>query len=225
MGFLTSLSKHSLSPITGKLNDFPISLFLKNLDKNEYSILKDYTLEYNGDSTVIDYLIVSKYGIFVINSKNTSGVISNSKDDKWVQKINGCEILIENPFLENDKTINMLKEMFSSKNIEIIPITVFSATSKIEVDFDNVINSPKLVKQIKQYENPIIPQKEVENILYSLLQANTSKPKLNGEEYPVVNIIDGDKTYFCPKCGLKLRNSEIEKSLVCSNNTKCGLKL
>lgn len=86
MGFLTSLSKHSLSPITGKLKYFPISLFLRNLDKNEYSILKDYNLEYNGDSAVIDYLIVSKYGIFVINSKNISGIISNSKEGNWIQK-------------------------------------------------------------------------------------------------------------------------------------------
>ncbi|ABO34650.1 NERD domain protein [Methanococcus maripaludis C5] len=225
MGFLTSLSKHSLSPITGKLKYFPISLFLRNLDKNEYSILKDYNLEYNGDSAVIDYLIVSKYGIFVINSKNISGIISNSKEGNWIQKINGCKNLIENPLLELDKTKNMLKEMFSSKNIEIILITVFNATSKIDVNFDNVVNSPELVRKIKEYGNPVIDQKEVENIIYSLLHANTSKHGLNVGEYPIVKIINGDKTYFCPKCGSKLKCSEIEKSLVCPNNLKCGLKL
>jgi len=225
MTFITSLSKHSLSPITGRLEDFPISLFLRNLDKNEYSILKKYNLEYNGNSAVIDYLIISRYGIFVVNSKNISGVIANSKDGKWIQKTNRCENLIENPLLECDKSIKMLKEMFSSKNIEIIPITVFNATSKIEVDFDNVINSPELIRRIKQYENPVIDQKEVENILYTLLHSNNSKPGLKVGEYPIIKIINGDKNYFCPKCGSKLKGSEIEKSLTCPNNLNCGLKL
>ncbi|MBA2861223.1 nuclease-related domain-containing protein [Methanococcus maripaludis] len=224
MGFITSISQHSLSPITGRLEDFPINLFLRNLDKNEYSILKNYNLECNGDSAVIDYLIISRYGIFVINSKNISGIIAKSKDGKWIQKTNGRENLIENPLLKNDKSIKMLKEMFSL-NIEIIPITVFNATSKIEVEFDSVINSPKLIRQIKQYENPVIDKKEVENILYALLHHNNSKPGLNVGEYPVVKIINGDKNYFCPKCGSKLKTSEIEKSHKCPNNLKCGLKL
>ncbi|MBA2850340.1 DNA-directed RNA polymerase subunit RPC12/RpoP [Methanococcus maripaludis] len=224
MGFITSLSKHSLSPITGKLKDFPISLFLRNLDKNEYSILENYNLEYNGDSTVVDYIVSSKYGIFVINSKNMSGIISNSNDGKWIQKINGYENIIENPLLETHDFINALKEVIPLKNSEIIPITVFSTTSKLEVELDGVINSPEIVRKIKSYNTPAINQKNLENI-NSVLQASNSKNGLNVVKYPVTKIIDGNKKYFCPKCGSKLKVSKIENNFVCPNNKKCGSKL
>ncbi|WP_459201115.1 nuclease-related domain-containing protein [Methanococcus sp. CF] len=225
MGFITSLSKHSLSPITGKLKYFPVSLFLRNLDKKEYSVLENYILRGNNDSKVIDYLVVSKYGVFVINSKNMSGVIKNNEDGSWIQKVDGYENIIENPILETSNAVNLLKEVVSLNDSEIIPITVFNATSKLDFNLDNVINSPEIVRKIKSYGTPIINQDKRENILYSLLHANNSKPGLMICKYPVIQIINGNKNYFCPKCGSKLKISEIEKSIVCSNNKKCGLKL
>jgi hypothetical protein len=151
MGFITSLSKHSLSKISGKVNEYPLSLFLRNLDKSDYSILKDYNLDCNGNSSVIDYIIVSKYGIFVINSKNLPGTIAH-KDGKWIQKINGSENLIENPVLETYNLVNLLKkEVLTVKDIEIIPIIIFNATSKLDFNLDGIINSPEIIRKIKSY--------------------------------------------------------------------------
>ncbi|MBA2839961.1 hypothetical protein HNP87_000473 [Methanococcus maripaludis] len=225
MGFITSLSKHSLSPISGKLNEYPLSLFLRNLDKSDYSILKDYNLDCNGDSSVIDYIIVSKYGIFVINSKNMSGTITHN-GGKWIQKLNGSENLIENPVLETYNLVNLLKkEVIAVKDIEIIPIIIFNATSKLDFNLEGIINSPEIIRKIKSYNNPIIAQKKRESIIYSLLHSTNSKAGLNVVKGPVTKIIDDSKKYFCPKCGSKLKVSEIEKSFVCSNNKKCGSKL
>jgi DNA-directed RNA polymerase subunit RPC12/RpoP len=225
MGFITSLSKHSLSKISGKVNEYPLSLFLRNLDKSDYSILKDYNLDCNGNSSVIDYIIVSKYGIFVINSKNLPGTIAH-KDGKWIQKINGSENLIENPVLETYTLVNLLKkEVLTVKDIEIIPIIIFNATSKLDFNLDGIINSPEIIRKIKSYNIPKITQKKRESIVYSLLHSNNSKNGLNVVKYPVTKIIDEGNKYFCPKCGSKLKVSEIEKSFVCPNNKKCGSKL
>lgn len=62
------------------------SLFL---DKKKYHLIKNVTLPTDdGGTTQIDHIIVSQYGIFVVETKNLKGWIFGSQDKKmWTQKI------------------------------------------------------------------------------------------------------------------------------------------
>ena len=55
----------------GMLNSF-LSI---SLNKEEYQLLKDITLPTEDGTTQIDHIIVSRYGIFVIETKNYKGWI------------------------------------------------------------------------------------------------------------------------------------------------------
>ncbi len=76
-----------------------IATWLK-LDKNIYHRLNNITLPLdNGGSTQIDHVIVSRYGIFVIETKNYKGwIYGNEKQKQWTQAFaNGSKYKFQNP--------------------------------------------------------------------------------------------------------------------------------
>lgn len=61
------------------------------LDKEIYHRINNVTLpKNNGMTTQIDHIIVSVFGIFVIETKNYKGwIFGNEKQEKWTQVIKG----------------------------------------------------------------------------------------------------------------------------------------
>lgn len=85
-----------------------------NFDKSDYNTnLKDITMKMNdGTTTQIDHIIVSKFGIFVIETKNMKGWIFGDKDQKtWTQSIYGKKNNFQNPLHQNYKHIKALEEL------------------------------------------------------------------------------------------------------------------
>ncbi|WP_419184190.1 nuclease-related domain-containing protein [Xiashengella succiniciproducens] len=66
--------------IKGFLGELLIRFVLLFLNKKEYKIIHDVKLFYNGLMSQIDHVVVSKYGIFVIETKNYKGWIFGSEN-------------------------------------------------------------------------------------------------------------------------------------------------
>jgi len=57
------------------------------LDKQEYYPIRNVTLQTEDGTTQIDHIIVSKYGLFVIETKNMKGwIFGNPTQPTWTQK-------------------------------------------------------------------------------------------------------------------------------------------
>ena len=68
------------------------------LSKDKYHLLKNVTLPTGGGTTQIDHIIVSKYGVFVVETKNMKGWIFGGTYQKtWTQKIYKHTIKFQNP--------------------------------------------------------------------------------------------------------------------------------
>ena len=73
----------------GVTGEFIVNLSAKLfLDKQKYHLIKNVTLPTEDGSTQIDHIIVSKYGVFVVETKNMKGWIFGDANQKiWTQKI------------------------------------------------------------------------------------------------------------------------------------------
>ena len=73
----------------GVAGEFIVNLPAKLLlDKNEYRLIKNVTLPTDDGTTQIDHIIISRYGVFVVETKNMKGWIFGSQNQKtWTQKI------------------------------------------------------------------------------------------------------------------------------------------
>lgn len=58
----------------GMLGEFVINVSAKLfLDKKQYHLIKNVTLPTEDGTTQIDHIIVSKFGVFVVETKNMTG--------------------------------------------------------------------------------------------------------------------------------------------------------
>ena len=89
-----------------------IAMWLK-LEKDVYHRLNNITLPLsNGGSTQIDHVIVSIYGIFVIETKNYKGwIFGNEKQRQWTQVIMGRKYKFQNPLRQNYLHIKTLADL------------------------------------------------------------------------------------------------------------------
>ncbi len=107
-----------------------------SLNKEEYRILKDVTLPTEDGTTQIDHIVVSRYGIFVIETKNYKGWIFGSKHQKkWTQSIYGKKHTFQNPLHQNYKHTKTLQKLLNLDDDKIFSIVtsnlVFSQWSSI----------------------------------------------------------------------------------------------
>ena len=73
----------------GKAGEAAVNLSARLfLDKTRYHLIKNVTLPTEDGTTQIDHIIVSPYGVFVVETKNMKGwIFGNAKQRYWTQKI------------------------------------------------------------------------------------------------------------------------------------------
>ena len=89
------------------------------LDKQTYHLIKNVTLPTEEGTTQIDHIVVSEYGLFVIETKNMKGWIFGSEKGKtWTQSIYKHKTKFQNPLHQNykhTKTIESILGIVDSK--------------------------------------------------------------------------------------------------------------
>ena len=102
--------------LKGKVGEFAVNAHVKlYLDKENYILLNDCTLaDEQNQTTQIDHILLSPYGIFVIETKNYKGWIFGSERQKmWTQKIYKKTYKFQNPLHQNYKHQKVLEQVLA----------------------------------------------------------------------------------------------------------------
>ena len=82
------------------------------LDEKTYRLIENVTLPVGDGTTQIDHLIFSRYGIFVIETKDMTGwIFGNPNDARWTQVIYGDRYRFQNPIRQNYKHVKTVQEL------------------------------------------------------------------------------------------------------------------
>jgi hypothetical protein len=113
--------------IKGIIGEKSISSILYLLDKSKYSVINNIVLERDTKTSQIDHVVISDFGIFVIETKNYKGwIVGNEKSEHWTQVLFKRKQRFYNPIKQNLGHINVLKTYLSKyPSINYIPIVVF----------------------------------------------------------------------------------------------------
>ena len=177
--------------IKGVIGEGVSRLFFMGLDTNEYKVLHNITLQNTeGKTTQIDHIIVSIYGVFVVETKNYQGwIYGNEIDRQWTQVIYKKRQQFYNPIKQNQGHIKALKGMLPEyKNIPFISIINFSpkATLKeIQIHSSHVyvVYTHRVNSIIKSMKAPVLSNSEIISITERIQQQNnrtlSSEHKMN----------------------------------------------
>jgi len=144
----------------------------------------------------IDHVVVTPYGVFVIETKNYSGEIKGGREDK--QWSVGGRFKMYNPLKQNQGHIKALDNVLANHAplsfISLISFTMrcrFSidpALRKIESDelvvYDVELSEfiqRKLLRQKAIHANPLLSETQISQIHQTLIEANVTDPALRRE--------------------------------------------
>lgn len=176
----------------GLYGEYQIYRQMQQYASNGAKFLFNLYIPKDEGTTEIDVLMIHPSGIFVIESKNFSGVITGDEEEKkWFQtiKTKGKTETIEfyNPIRQNNKHVKYLRRITGS-NINIHPIVCFSDHCQLKITHKKVMpvvhrrQLPGAIKNIlKKRYTPMGHTKITE--LYKLLQQYTRVPESVKEEH------------------------------------------
>ena len=103
----------------------------------DFHLLNHITLKIDNDTTQIDHILVSRFGIFVIETKDYSGwIFANAKQSTWTQVLYGGKFKFQNPIFQNLRHLQAVQELLDflpPSTIKSVVVFVGSAEFKTEV--------------------------------------------------------------------------------------------
>ena len=146
---------------------------------DDYMVFNNVALNYNGQLTEIDCIVLSCYGIWVVEVKSYKGVIHGlAANDMWSRiktSKSGKEYdsEIKNPLKQVERQVQILSNVLYRKGIRITAkgYVVFPVAENVNVDSDKVfLNSSQLKREILSYNQIVLPKDRVETIKDILMQ-------------------------------------------------------
>jgi len=191
------------------------------LNKNDYHLIKNVTIPTEDGTTQIDHIIVSRFGVFVVETKNMKGWIFGGENQKqWTQQIFKSKHKFQNPLHQNIKHTKMLETALGLPHDKMISVVVFVGDSTFKTPIpENVTYGGGYIRYIKSHTKPLLNEAEVQQVIQQIADGRL-KPSLktSREHAKHVREIVAAKnqpeavpaTKSCPKCGspMVLRTSK-----------------
>lgn len=210
----------------GMAGEFWVKRELKKLS-DEYLIINDIMIKTKDGSThQIDHVVISKYGIFVIETKQYNGYIKgNDYDKRWLIKNGKKKIYVNNPLHQNYGHVKSLEEILNLPEEKFISLVCIPSRATVSVKSNNVTIIYDLIDKITSYKEGVI---ENPNELYEIITNLNITDKVERKVHvknarEIKSNKDEELKNKCPKCGGELikRNGKYGEFWGCSNFPKC----
>ena len=145
-------------------------LLWRHLPSGEYFRINDIIIPAQDGTTQIDHVVVSQFGIFVIETKNYQGWIFGSpKDARWTQSLGGRKYLFQNPLRQNYRHTKCLSEFLDRDHEIFHSVVFFIGKSTFKTPMPPNVLDQGLTTYIKTFSAPCLDLHEVGAIRDTLL--------------------------------------------------------
>lgn len=231
-------SKRTYARRRGDWTESKVAKQLAKLPKDKYIVLNDLMLPTSYGTTQLDHVVLSLYGVYVIETKNYTGtLIGNEKSEQWEQNINGFMYKTANALRQNKAHIAAVRSHASVQaNVPIHNIVVFANATKFDIFHEEgeVIYINELIPTIMRLRSvePFYTQEQVQIKANLLLEKNITDPELRKQHNQAANAAKYERrakieSGICPRCGgqLVIREGKYGQFYGCSNYPKCDFNV
>ena len=164
--------------LIGKRGENFVSRELLELDSEHYNVLDDLMLPSlgNTNTTQIDHIVVSDFGIFCIETKSYSGwIFGNAQQQHWTQVLYRYKKKFYNPLRQNYAHIKAVEAIVSPKypKVPILGFIAFTCAEKLSISGTDAVGRVKeVLVKIKALNAPVLSPADRFVIVGLLLNAN-----------------------------------------------------
>jgi len=185
------------------------------LDKNIYHLIRNVTIPTEDGTAQIDHIIVSRFGVFVVETKNMKGwIFGNENQKSWTQQIFKSKHKFQNPLHQNYKYTKSLETALDLAPDKMFSIVVFVGDSTFKTPMpENVTYGGGYIRHIKTKDRVLLTETEVNKIIAQIASGRL-KPSIKthiqhaqhvreivaAKNSPVIE----PAGKMCPKCGSEM---------------------
>ncbi len=214
----------------GNAGEAEVAKLMKQLPANEYTVFHNFILASDRGLTQIDHIVVSTYGIFVVETKNYAGfIVGGDNAEKWTKYLAGKQYSFYNPLKQNYAHIKAISNCLQIPREKIFSIIAFSNRAELKaIENNSVVHFQDIVYKILSYRTVQFSPSDLARITTTLQNANQeSEANKDILISQIENNIAAQKRAveqgICPKCGgaLVKRNGKYGEFYGCSRYPKC----
>lgn len=190
-----------------------LGLWLR-LPSRTYRQFHNVVVPTSNGTTQIDHLIVSTYGLFVIETKNMNGwIYGNEQDSQWTQKFPRASHRFQNPLKQNYRHLCCLEEHLRLPRTRMHSIIFFIGDAELKTPMPGNVLTHGLSSYIRRHREPLPSDQDVERIIAAIQELKRDRT-LNHATHMASLADRHSSTTRCPKCGSDLIERQSKKATI-----------
>ena len=136
-----------------------------NLPKESWHLLNNVTLKINNGTTQIDHVLVSRLGVFVIETKHYKGwIFGDEKSREWTQVIWGRKYRFQNPLHQNYRHLKAVQALLDFLPAEqVFGMVVFAGDAEFKTNQPkNVHSLSSLLSHLRSLDQELLTQNRMQ---------------------------------------------------------------
>jgi restriction system protein len=172
------------------------------LDADTYVGVNNVTITTLNGTTQIDHVIVSRYGVFVVETKNIDGwIFGDEKSPQWTQNLYGKKYKFQNPLRQNYRHTKALCEFLGIEQQKLFSVVMFWGECEFKTPLPPNVIARGYSSYIKSHTAILFSDHEVQEIVSAIKSVMLPKNWATRRQH-----IESLKERFssitkCPKCG------------------------
>jgi hypothetical protein len=143
------------------------------LESNRYTVFNKVIIPSNGGTVRVDHVVISKFGIFVIETVFLRGWISGAEfQDRWKQQRFNNFTQFQNPMHQNHLSLQALARLLQLPESRFHSVVVFMGHRGFKKSMPfNVLPAEKLISYIRKRTENVLAEDQARQALTGLEQA------------------------------------------------------
>lgn len=125
----------------------------------DYHLMNHVTLRIGSGTTQVDHILVSRFGVFVIETKDFSGwIFADASSANWTQVLYRRKSSFQNPLFQNGRHVRAVEALLNFVPPEAVrSVVVFCGYAEFRTDTpDRVVTIDELVDHVRQHTEPVM---------------------------------------------------------------------
>nr|WP_285407554.1 MULTISPECIES: NERD domain-containing protein [unclassified Vibrio] len=171
------------------------------LSSSTYQRFHDLYIPTFGGTAQIDHLLISPFGIFIVETKNHKGwIFGDLYSKEWTQSLFGKKYRFQNPLRQTYRQKKAIASYFDIDEDLIHTVVFFSGDCKLKTELPNNILTSGLARYIKRFNEVVFTDRQIDDLLRRIQHHVSTSTTTRREHVKSLRKRHNSKSN-CPNCG------------------------
>jgi hypothetical protein len=179
--FVGSYRSYRVSAFQNRGEELVSRVALMNFNSPGYHLMNHVTLLMKDGTTQIDHILISRFGVFVIETKDYKGwIFANPLQANWTQVLFNYKYKFQNPIFQNARHVRAVRALLDFLPASTIKsVVVFTGEAKFMTDIpEGVFNISGLITYLR---NQTVEVMSLNRVQFCVGRIETARLAISGQ--------------------------------------------